>query len=234
MFWLGARPGYHLSVRDNANLNQGDLDAVKDQVDEYEHNFRRFLKTKGLDITPMAPQVQDPSPTFETAISAISAVKGIPKRILLGSERGELSSGQDRTEWLEKIQSRRDEYAEQQIVRPFIDRCIMAGALPSPMEEDYEVQWQDLFALSDREKADVGKVRAEALKAYGSVPGLQDIIPVESFVELFIGLPKEQAEKIIERIDEMALEEQRQRPTEEEEEIIRREEQMRRIPQNGR
>jgi hypothetical protein len=70
------------------------------------------------------------------------------------------------------------------------------------------VQWPDLYAPSDKDKADVGKVRAETLKAYGSGPANMDIIPPEAFYELFLGLDKDQIELINEQRDMAIAEEE--------------------------
>lgn len=218
MFWLGARPGYQFNVDPEAQFEQGDFEDLKNQLDEWEHGLRRALRTKGIDINALSAQVTDPSKHIDAIMSLISAVTGIPKRILMGSERGDLSSTQDRTEWLEKVQTRREEYAEEQIVRPFVDVCMERGVLPRTKE--YDVVWMDLFAPSEQEKAEVGKTRAEALKAYGSVPGLSEIIPVEQFVDLFLGLPQEAVDKITEALSKMALEEQQTAATKEEEDEL--------------
>lgn len=208
MFWLGARPGYHINIGDGAELNQADLDNLQTQIDEWENNLRRFLQTANTDVNALASQVSDPSKHMDVQLQAISAQTGIPKRILTGSERGELSSGQDRTEWLEKIQLRREEFAEDQIIRPFVEICQKYGILPD--SDDYSVAWSDLFAPSEKDKAEVGRTRAEALKAYGSIPGLQDIVPIEQFAKLFLGLSDEDVEKIQAAMEEMETDEQRE------------------------
>jgi hypothetical protein len=138
----------------------------------------------------------------------ISAVKGIPVRILLGSEVGELASTQDRNSWLEKISGRREEYADPCIIRPFVDRCIKYGVLPEA-KDDYSVKWQDLFAMGDKEKADIGNTRATALKSYGtSGPSIESIIPPVAFYRYFLGLDEDQIELIGELKDAAMAEEQ--------------------------
>jgi len=108
-----------------------------------------------------------------------------------------LASSEDKSNWLNLIQARREEYAELQIVRPFVDRCIEYGALPRPKEEGgYSVIWEDLFAQSDKELAEVGRTRAEALRAYTSTPTAEDVVPPESFYRYFLGLDADQIEQI--------------------------------------
>jgi hypothetical protein len=208
MFWRGARPGYQGKVDPEYNMTEDTIDGLKEQISEYEHNLRRILVNQGVDLEALAAQVSDPSAHVEVQLQMISAVTGIPKRILVGSERGELASSQDRDNWFDMIQSRREEFAEPRIVRPFIDRCIEYGALPPATEEGYGVEWQSLYEQSDKDKAEVGKIRSETLKNYSSAPVNQDVIPPEAFFKLFMNLDDDQIELIQEQRDAAITEEE--------------------------
>ena len=148
----------------------------------------------------------------------ISAATGIPKRILTGSERGELSSSQDKDEWMAYVQSRREEYAEPLILRPFIDRCIEYGILPKATTEGYTIKWEDLFAISESERVAMGKGRAEALSKYASSPMAEGVMPPEAFLEHILGFDKDTVEIILEMQAAFVKEEGILTP--EEEEII--------------
>lgn len=206
MFWRGARPGYQGKVNPDYNMTTETIEGLKEQISEYEHNLRRILVNEGVDLEALALQVADPTAHVEVQLQMISAVTGIPKRILTGSERGELASTEDRGNWFDMIQSRREEFAEPRIVRPFVDRCIEFGALPEPAD-DYGVQWASLYEQSDKEKAEVGKLRSEALKNYSSVPVNQDVIPPEAFFQLFLCLTEDQIELVNEQRDQAILDE---------------------------
>ena len=82
------------------------------------------------------------------------------------------------------------------------------------------VQWEDLFAPSDKEKADVGKILAEALAKYAGSPMAETVIPPEGFLRYVLGLNDEVIEDILKMVKEEVLVEQRETITEEEEEII--------------
>lgn len=207
MFWRGARSGHQFVGDKETTIDQTFVDALKTQFDEYEHNLRRILAMAGGELKSLAPQVSDPEKHVLVQIQMISAVKGIPVRILLGSEVGELASTQDRNSWLEKISGRREEYAEPCIIRPFVDRCIKYGVLPAP-KDDYTVKWQDLFAMGDKEKADIGNTRATALKSYATAgPAVESIVPPEAFYRYFLGLDEDQIELIGELQDAAMVEE---------------------------
>lgn len=216
MFWRGARPGYSGSIKEGFKLNKAEKDALREQFDKYEHELTRFITAQGLDIKSLAQQIADPSGHVEVQIQMISAVTGIPKRILMGSERGELASSQDRDEWLSFIQTRREEYAEPRIIRPFVDKCIELGILAKP-SDDYSVEWPDLFALSEKQRTEIGKARAEAIAKYASSAMSEQIMPPEAFLEKCLGLTEDEVEMIIEQLKQhlKELEEEEQREQQE-------------------
>ena len=201
MFWRGARPGFSGNIDKDMVLGPAEKEALETQMDEYENDFRRLLINKGIDLKALQSQVTDPKNHVDIQFQMISAVTGIPKRILTGSERGELASSQDKGEWLEYIQNRREEYAEPIIVKPFVDKCIELGVLPAPVSKKkkgrYTVQWDELYSLSDKEKSEIGKNRAEIFKTYISTPGAEEEMPFEAFLKLLMGLDQDQIDLII-------------------------------------
>ena len=207
MFWRGGRPGYHGKLDPDVQITAEQEDELMEQLNEYEHNLRRVLMTQGVDLQSLSTQVADPSNHVNVQIQMISAATGIPQRILTGSERGELASSGDRNNWFDMITSRRQEYAEQQIILPFVDRLITFGVLPEPAEP-YKVEWEDLYSASDQQKAEVGKTRATALKEYANAPSAMDLVPLESFLKHFIGLGDEEIEIINQARENMISEEQ--------------------------
>ena len=220
MFWRGARPGYVGSLDKDVQMTPTVQADLQDQADEYEHNLRRIFVNQGIDFKALAQQIADPSGHVDIQMQMISAVTGIPKRILTGSERGELSSAQDRDEWMSYVQTRRDEYVEPHIIRPFVDRCIEYGILPKPVD-DYSVEWEDLFSMSEKERVDIGKIRAESLSKYVSSPVSEAVMPPEAFLRKCMGFDDEEVELILEMQNAFVREEGLLTP--EEEEIIEQE-----------
>jgi len=206
MFWKGARPGYAGKLDEGYQMSPAGEEELLNQINEYEHNLRRFLINKGISMEPLTPQVSDPTPHVDVQIQMISAETNIPKRILMGSERGELASSQDETVWKEYLQTRREEYIEPVILRPFIERLMQYGILPKETEK-YSIGWTDLFAKSDKEKAEVGKIRTDALKQYASEPMTQYVIPPQAFFEFFLGLDQDEID-LINTMKEEAMDEE--------------------------
>jgi len=194
MFWRGARPGYHGNIKEDYQKNAETENDLQDQLDEYENNLRRILMTEGVDIKNLETQVSDPKNHVDIQIQMISAVTGIPKRILTGSERGELSSKEDKNQWAGLIMDRRDEFATPRIIHPFVELCQKYKILPDV--EEWYVDWTDLFAMGEKEKAEIGEVRAKALKLYNENPMLQSILTPTMFYRFFLGLKEEEIQLI--------------------------------------
>ena len=191
MYWRGARPGYQGLVDKDYTATDAFKTALKDQLDEYEHNVRRILTLEGIELKALAQQIADPSPHVNSLIELISAETGIPKRVLMGSERGELASSEDRSSWLSYVQARREDFAEPKIIRPLVDKLIEVGVLPKPGEE-YTIKWIDLFSVSEKDRVDIGKGRAIALSEYAKNPIAIEVIPPDAFMQFFLGLDTEQ------------------------------------------
>ena len=212
MFWRGARPGYHAGVKDDYALTTEMEEDLINQIDEFEHNLRRILVNEGIDMEALAQQIADPTAHVDVQIQMISAVTGIPKRILTGSERGELSSAQDTAEYLSYVTTRREEHAEPNILEPFVDRCMEYGILPKV--DEYDVIWTDMFVMNEKDRVEVGLKRAQAIREYTQNPMAEYIIPPETFVEIGLGLSGHEKEKVLQEIKEALAEERPLTPEE--------------------
>lgn len=215
MFWRGAYAGINAEVDKEFAPPTGN--ELEDQIKEYEHNLRRIITTHGMKLNTLSPQVADPTTHVQVQVDLIAAKTGIPKRILLGSERGELSSAQDADTWNAYIQARREELVEPQLLRPFINRLIALKILPKPTANTYKIQWPSLYEASEQAKATVGKTRAEALAHYAKDPLAQSIVPPPAFMEMFLGLSETQIELVLQMVAEQASSVKETTPEEEEE-----------------
>lgn len=195
MFWRGAFPGLAFKAEEGRSLEGQDLTDLQDELEEYMHGLKRYLRLRGMDIQELKPQVADPSKHISAQIDLIACAKNIPKRILLGSERGELASSQDEKAWLKSIENRRIDYCEPVILRPLVDRLIGVGVLPNPKDE-YTAVWPDLLVSSDKDRAEVGMARSKALKDYVEAIGAQDILPPSIFLQKILGLTQEELDQI--------------------------------------
>ena len=209
MFWKGARPGYQGNVDKDYQLTPQMREDLSNQLDEYEHNLRRILVNEGISYKALEQQIADPSNHVDMQIQMISSVTGIPKRILTGTERGELSSAQDASEWKSYVNGRRLDHAEPHIVRPFVDTCIAYGILPKPETDEYNVVWSDLYALSESDAVKIGLDRSTALRNYTMSPVSETIVSPEAFLEYFLGFDEHQLEIVKKNADSEIMKEQK-------------------------
>ncbi len=201
MFWKGGFPGYSFEADNDAEL---DLTSLRSEMQNYFLGLQRSLAMQGGKIKSLAPQVADPKSHLECQMNAIAISEGIPKRILFGSEQGELASSQDTKTWNRRLKKRQEQYITPLVIRPFIDRLIALAVLPTV--ERYFVKWPDLDTQTDKEKADVARVWSEALAKF--VAGDCDqVIPIEEFLTIFGNLPQEQVALIMERVKAVIKEE---------------------------
>ena len=171
-----------------------DDDALKDMMEESMNGMQKWWRLIGMHANRLAPSISDPTPHIEIATTAICIQLGCPKRIFMGSERGELASGQDGKHWNEAKQARRQNIITPRMIYPFIDRLILLGLLPEP-KAGYNAVWPEIDTLSPEEKADVAKKLTEALALYtrGDVETVMELV---DYLVRIIGMTEEAAQAV--------------------------------------
>lgn len=206
MWYRGAFPGYNFNLDPEAQVKPDDLENMKNQIEEWLHDFKRHLRLRGVKVESIAPQVSDPSAAVDVQLKLISACTGIPTRILLGSERGELASSQDEKNWLDKITFRRTNYCEPFLMRPFVDRMIETGNLPEVPQ--YSIRWPELIDSSELDRAQARDRNTTALTKYADSLAAQGIFPPEFFLSKIMGLDGEDVKQIIEEVKKYLADEE--------------------------
>jgi len=131
-FWLRANQGLQLDVDKDMDLKPEAKAALADEVEQYRHNISRVMKTRGVTPKVLGSDVANFANPADAILTQIAGSKSIPKRILTGSEMGQLASSQDRDNWKDQINGRQTSYAGPFIVRRLVDRLIEFGFLPKP------------------------------------------------------------------------------------------------------
>lgn len=201
-FWKGAFPGLSFEVNPEV-ADQGveiDQESLKEQMDRFSAGTQRYIATTGLSTKTIPPEVVDPTATIETHLKAIAIALAIPYRVLFGSEEAKLAGNSDTRAWNRRLSNRQTKYVSPMIIRPFVDRLIAMGVLPEP-DGEYTVEWPDLNALSDQDKAAVALTKTQALQAYIMGNGAQ-LVPPDLFLTLFMGMTTEEAQQILEAVAE--------------------------------
>jgi len=161
------------------HVRSSDIDV--EDIRNFIDGLTRTLELRGWEVERLGSQAVDPSGIIDVIFTVIAASLGMPKRILTGSERGELSSSQDEKSWNDVIRGRMVEFAEP-VLRSLIDRLVYAGVLPVPSFGTYIIQWPSLYETSDAEKADLSLKYAQFVKEL-STPGVESIVRIDEFIK---------------------------------------------------
>lgn len=202
MFWKGGFPGYVAEMDPNlapAILENNQIEAtirknLKEEIELWQNSLQPILSVAGMKIKSLQPQVSDPGPHVKVELQIIALALGIPWRIFLGSEEAKLASSEDKKSWNGRLHNRQEFYVTPMIIRPLIDRLIALSVLPEPKE--YSVVWPDLNIVTEKEAADVAKVRTDAMARFVQGDLATIIAPLE-FLTQVMGFDQEAAEAMI-------------------------------------
>ncbi|TXH42034.1 MAG: DUF1073 domain-containing protein [Desulfurellales bacterium] len=194
-YWLTANRGLHIDVDKDMDLSESAAEDLNDEVDEYEHNLRRVIRTRGVKVSPLGSDIADPQGIFAMQLSLISAATGIPQRILAGSEAGQLASQQDRASWAQVLSERISEYGEPVILLPLVRTLINAGVLPIP--STFKIDWPDAFKMNPLERAQTSAQMARSAsnlaKALQTIDNINlTALPTTTILPASSGAPTEQ------------------------------------------
>ena len=163
-FWLRANQGLNINLDKDMTLTDAQIADMEKSAENYGDGMRRLLRTRGADVQVLGSDVADLGSPTDAIITQIAGGVGIPKRILVGSEKGELASTQDRMNFRDQVQDRREAFAGPMVVRVLIDRLIDNGYLPEP--ESYEIKWPTIKFLNESERAAIASQWASINSAY--------------------------------------------------------------------
>jgi hypothetical protein len=152
-FWLIGNRGLHIDIDKDTELDKEDAKKLKNEVDEYMSELRRVIRTRGVKVNELGSDTPDPSGIFNMLIAILSGATGIPRRILTGSEAGNLASEQDRANWADRIKERRASFGNPHMLIPFIKTMTAAGYLPTVKSMTLTIKWPNAFNLSPLEFA---------------------------------------------------------------------------------
>ena len=134
-------------------------------------------------MTQLEGTVPDASQSIDKKVELVCGTKRMPKRRLLGTERGELASSEDEGNWLVNvIGGRQKDYGEEMILNQFVDTCITLRILPTP-RSGYAWDWPPLLTETEQEKANTALAWSRAYQAYAGAGGSpQEVMPLEIYL----------------------------------------------------
>lgn len=199
-FWLTANRGMQVDVDREMDLQPEDAAALTEEIDEHIHGLRRFIRTRGVKMNNLGSETPSPKDVFDMIMSLLAGTTGIPKRILMGSEAGQLASEQDRANWAERMEERRLLFAEPTLLHPFIRMMIHIKQFKS---DDYNIVWPSAFIMSPLEDAQVMSQKGRAIGTISKQTGNMTPMQVTSVPEArkIIGLEGDLAESDILKIE---------------------------------
>ena len=154
---LTAREGFQLPAEGSPERTKLD-----EQVENYEHQMRLLIQLRNMDVTQITTQMVDGRNQTDLLIGLVAGTEGIPQRILLGSERGELASSQDQKNVGNVINARQTQTCEPWL-QSFVEYAYMNGFIPAPSTGKFSVEWLPLYEMTPIEKMDVAKAEAEVI-----------------------------------------------------------------------
>lgn len=214
-------PGMKITSQKDTTINIEDFQGAgegKEVIEDFMHGVKRWLVMNGMDVEPIKPELGDPTRVVDPLLDLLAGATGIPKRILIGSERGELASTQDETNWNERIAERRNDYAEPTILRPLVQSLLDKGILPPPTNGEFQVEWPENVSLGEDKRAEIAERKSNALNRYVSVPGSNEVVPEDVFLSEVMGFSQEVVDKIQQARQEVWAKESREMLEDEEDE----------------
>lgn len=191
-YWLASNRGMQADIDKEMELGPTDATDLADEIEEYQHELRRFVRTRGVTLKALGDTVVDPRGVFDVLILLIAGATGIPRRILLGAEAGQLASEQDRANWADRISERQTGFAEPNVLRPFIRLLVNAEVLPEPI--DLTIEWPSAFTLTPMEEAQRSAQMGRAATNLSKQTKEPQAITSREEAREMLGLPKEHEE----------------------------------------
>lgn len=181
-FFRRADAGTLFNLDATQEFDPEDQKKLRKKIDDFEHGFKRSIFARGLDMKVQDNKVADFKSQVESLMSLISAGTGIPQRVLMGSEQGKLAAKQDRASFDNKVTDRQNDYCGPMVCRPFFDRLIELGVLPTPVN-GYEVKFTSIKTMDDEQRATIASEYAALNK-----PGQEIVVTVDE-IRAVLGLP---------------------------------------------
>lgn len=198
MFWRGGFPGVSLETQPGLENAELDEEATKTMMFNYMNGLQRYIALTGMSAKSLAPQIADPTASFEAQIKAVCIILGVPYRVFMGIEEGVVSGDQASKAWDSRLANRQARYVSPMIINPVIQRLIDYGILiPTKEPQGWTVEWPDITVPGEKDKAEVAAKRTDALAKYVA-GGVDVLVPPLEFLTAVCEYKDETAKAIIE------------------------------------
>lgn len=158
----------------NADGSTGSVkQAHEDQARNLNRNMDATIVTQGATAGVLQTTTSDPTGAFQLAGYLFSASVGLSYSGIFGQRLGQLAGDQDKKSDIERFKGRQTNELTPMLVE-FVTRMQAAGIIDAG---EFEIEWPDLAAPSDKEKLEIVKGMTAAMReAFGA--GVQDLFDV--------------------------------------------------------
>lgn len=216
MYWRGGFPGISLETQPGLENAELDTDATREMMFDYMNGLQRYLALTGMTAKSLAPQIADPSASFEVQVKAMCITLGVPYRVFVGIEEGVVSGDQATRAWNGRLANRQGRYVTPMLIDPVLQRLVDYGVLAAPAKpQGWVVEWPDLTSPSELEKADVLVKKTEAFAKYVG-GGVDTLIPPLEYLTVVCGMEDNDAISILDAAVEHIEQKAEMEPEEEE------------------
>lgn len=146
-------PGLHANIDSDAKVDKPERDDMKQQMTDYQIGMLDSILTRKVSVNPLfAPGSIAIKENAEAIIAQIAGTRGVPMRKLLGSERGDLASSTDRSDFQDTFNEYRLIHCNL-VLRQFFSRLYDFGYINKPKNINYKIIWPNEDNMSEMEKA---------------------------------------------------------------------------------
>jgi hypothetical protein len=189
--------GTHPSLGPDVDI---DRDSIIDMYEQFANGLQRLFITSGMQVQSIAPNLPDATPHLLIQYVSILMKMRIPMRIAMGSERGELASGDDKVKWVQRLISRENSHNTPRIIVPVVDRLINIGVLERP-KRGYKVKWGEIDLSTAAERITALFQRTQAYGVYATQDVERYVAPLEYMTE-FDDIPADKAKTMLDAAGE--------------------------------
>lgn len=192
VYWLGAFSGLTVSTHPDTRLSEEARTGMIEEVKKYFAGLTRALLLEGANAKLLYPSIVSPEAHFDLQISMVSIATEIPRRFLTGAEAAKLASQQDSINWMDRVSNRRDRFVGPKVVSPVIQRCIEAGVLPAPKDDELDVIWPKTQSQALEDRADGAQLMTRAISQYFE-KGMSKVMTFKVYLMVVCGYGEEEA-----------------------------------------
>ena len=180
IYWQNVAMLMAFKAEADTEFSPEDKQEMADQIEEMQNGLRRAIRLRGIEVQNLAPGMMGNGSQgiIDDLLKIIGGSSGIPQRILIGNEQGQLASSQDENSWAARIAERREQLATPSFVEAFISAGISLGFLQGNYEETV---WPEADTLGEQGRADIADKKASALQKYMMTPGADLVVTGEEF-----------------------------------------------------